>query len=587
MRYRWLIAGGAALALLLAGLLAYAMVVPHWAASAISETARQQLGRNFEAGRAHLDFSPLAIRVDNPKLSAGDDSGDSFVAAKALVIPVRFGQLMSRKFDYAAFTLEDAEIALLIDERGQASWEGAGAAATGPARITLARASVRYFDIRNGQSLAIGAVNGLLDLRADGGLAFKGTGVIQSRLVRIDGDLKSLARVNAEGSPFDLVLDSDIGAVSFSGRLATESALSLAGSLSLSGHVSADLLRLAGLAGAAKFEGRVPFAVDAALDSAGRAYALRKAVLTLGQFRAAGDMTADLRGERPRLQASLTSEVLPLDALVPASGAAPGEWGRQPIAFDMLSGLDAEIALMARDLTYRGINATGAQLALSLKDGNLSTTGVAQPAGGGTLQFAFDAATVSLPPRLSLSLKAENVSAQPLLAGLAGIRGVTGTVRFSADLGAEGQTQEEMIGTLGGSVQFAVVRGAIANGDLGGLLAGARERVLDGWPPATAATVFTILSGELAIADGEADIKTANMVTPEMDVSATGAVDLLRRALDVSIVAFRGQEPVLPVALVIRGLWDRPRIYPDVQDILKDPAAGLARLRQLSPAPGD
>lgn len=585
MRYRWLIAGGAALVLLLAGLLAYAMVVPQWAAAAISETARQQLGRSFEAGRAHLDFSPLAIRVDNPRLSAGDGSGESFVTAKALVIPVRFGQLMSRKFDYAAFALEDAEIALLIDERGQASWEAAGAVATGPARITLERASVRYFDIRNGQSLSMGAVNGLLDLRADGGLAFKGRAVIQSRLLRIDGDLKSLARVNADGSPLDLVLDSEIGAASFSGRLSTGSALSLVGPLSLSGNVSADLLRLAGLAGAAKFEARVPFAIDAALDSAGRAYALRKAVLTLGQFRATGDMTADLRGERPKLQASLTSEALPLDALIPASGAAPGEWGRQPIAFDLLSGLDAEIALMARKITYRGINATGAQLALSLKDGNLSTTGIAQPVGGGSLRFAFDAASVSLPPRLSLSLKAENVSAQPLLAGLAGIGGVTGTLRFSADLGTEGQTQEEMIGALRGSTQFAVVRGAIANSDLGGLLAGARERIVEGWPPATATTVFNILSGELAIADGEADIKTLNMVTPEMDVSATGAVDLLRRALDVSITAFKGVEPALPVPLIIRGLWDRPRIYPDVPDILKDPAAAFARLRQLSPAP--
>lgn len=581
MRDRWLIAGGGAVALLLAGVLAYVVIFPHWAAAAISGLASQQLGRSFEAGGSHLDFSPLAIRIDNPKLSGGGNSGDSFISAKSLVVPVRFGQLISREVDYSAFTLEDAEIALLIDERGEASWTFEGPGTAMPARVTLERASIRYFDARNGQSLSVGPVSGLLDLRADGGFAFTGAAVINSRVVRVDADLKSLARINAGGSPLDFALSTDLGTASFSGRLATGPALSLAGPVSLSGTLSTDLLRFIGLPHG-RLEGSAPFTIEAALDSAGRAYALRQAVLTLGQFRAEGDVTADLRGERPKLQAAFRSDDLRLDSLIPSAAAAPGEWGRQPVSFEIFNAFDAELAVLAKTISYQGIAAGNGQLALSLKDGNLSTSGVAQPAGGGALRFAFDATAVTLPPRVSLSLTAENVTAQPLLAGLTGLGGLTGTGSFSADLSAEGQTQEEMIGTLKGSAKLALADGAITNSDLAALMTAVREKILDGWPAASGATAFKTLTGEVAVADGEASIKSLAMVTADMDVSVTGAVDLLRRAMDIAIVAFKGTEPVLPVPVVVKGFWDKPRIFPDVQNILKDPAAGFARLKQLS-----
>ncbi|MFM8745490.1 MAG: AsmA family protein [Aestuariivirga sp.] len=587
MRDRWLIAGGGAVALLLAGLLAYVTVFPHWAAAALGELARQHLGRSFEAGGTHLDFSPLAIRIDHPRLSAGGEAGESLVSATSLIIPVTFNQLLSRQPGLSTLTLEEAEIALLIDERGEASWDFAGAAVAGPAKILLERATVRFFDARNGQSLSLAAVTGLLELRADGGLAFNGSAVINSQLVRIDADLKSLSRVNGDGSPLDVVLSADVGAASFSGRLSTDRALSLAGPVSLSGTASPELMRFLGLPATAAAGGSVPLAIDAGLDSAGRAYALRKAVLTLGQFRGAGDITLDLRDERPMLQVNLKSSALSLESLIPASGAAAGEWGRQPISFGVLNGFDAEIALLAEKLSYRGFTATGAQLALSLKDGNLSTFGVAQPAGGGAVRFTFDAASVTLPPRLSLSIAAENVSAQPLLAALTGIGEISGSGSFSAELSAEGTTQEEMIGTLRGKARLALADGAIAKIDLPGLFAAVREKILDGWPDAAGAAAFKSLSAEVAIADGEAGIKTLNMVSAERDVSVTGAVDLLRRALGVSVVAFQGNEPVLPVPVVIDGFWNKPRIYPDVLDILKDPAAGFARLKELSPAPGN
>ena len=48
--------------------------------------------------------------------------------------------------------------------------------------------------------------------------------------------LKSLARVNADGSPLELALAANAGAANFSGRLSTAKVLSLAGPVSLSSH---------------------------------------------------------------------------------------------------------------------------------------------------------------------------------------------------------------------------------------------------------------------------------------------------------------------------------------------------------------
>lgn len=585
---RRLVAGGAAVALVAVAMVAFVLLSPRWAVGTLDQLAQQHLGRSVSAkGRAQLDFSPLAIRIGDAALSGGGRGEDSFVTARAMVIPVTFGQLLRRRPDLSSFELENAEFAFLINERGEANWDFPDLAARAPMRITLRDGGFRYFDARNSQSLTLANANGVLDLRGDGGASFTGTAVINSRLVRIDADVKSLARINEDGSPLELSLANDLGSASFSGRLSTAKVLNLAGPVSLSSSMPLPALQFLGLPVPEGMAVAGPLAVDGALDSAGRAYAIRNATVSLGGFRAAGDMVADLRNERPRLQANLAADTLWLDAFVPASGATAGDWGRRPLPFALLRSFDAEIGIDARSLAYGAFTAGASRLKVMLSDAKLEVTAASRLAPEGTLSLVARADAAAVPPSVSLNLTAQNAAAQPLFTALMGASQITGTGSFAADLTAVGQTQEELAGTMKGTASVSLGEGRIAGTDLTGLFIAARQKILEGWQAAPGGTPFTSLTGEATIADGIASFRGVSLQAPALSVTVEGLVDVLRQGLEVSASGTANGQPLLPVPVIARGPWGTPKIYPDIPNILTNPEGGFARLQDVAPVEGN
>lgn len=588
MHDRRLVAGGAAIALGVLAIIGLVIMAPRWSVAGLDALARQKLGRSVSVrGGTHLDFSPLSIRLEDAVLSGPQAGDDSFVTAKSAVIPVTLGELLAGRADPSTLALSEPEIALLVDDRGQANWDFPGFTLGQPMRVSLDQASFRYFDQRNNQSMALGHVDGVLDLREDGGAAFSGTAVINDRLIKIDADLKSLARVNADGSPLELALSANEGAGNFSGRLSTTKVLSLAGPVGLASDTPAAALRLIGLPipPAATVTG--PLAIDGALDSAGRAYSIRNATLALGAFRAVGDIAADLRAEVPKLQASLNADTLWLDGLVPASGAADGNWGRAPLPFAVLRGIGAELRIQARSLAYGNARAGAADVNATLKDGKLDATIEAQPEGNGTLNVTLGVDTGSAPPSVSLNIQSVNAPVQPLLGALTGVRGLTGTGDLTADLSASGTTQEELAGTLKGTASIGVANGRIAGIDVAALFQAVRQKILEGWPLAAEGTPFDNLNGDATIADGIVTFRELSLEAPSLSIRLEGIVDVLRQGINVSASAAVNGQPLLAVPVVARGLWGSPKIFPDVPNILANPEGGFTRLQDMSPLQGN
>ena len=585
---RKLVAGGAAVAMVAAATVAWVMLSPRWAVDALDRIAQQQLGRSFSArGGAHLEFSPLAIRIDEPALSGITPEADSLVTAASLRIPVTLGQLLARNPGLSQVELREPEFALLIDDRGRASWDFPEARPGEGLSLSLEQASFRYFDSRNGQSLAAANVDGLMKVNADGGVSFEGSAILNSRVARIDLGLKSLPRVNEDGSPLDLAIETDAASASFSGRLATAKVLSLAGPVRLTSNAPADAARWAGLPLSRAAALPAPLAIEGALDSAGRAYAIRNAAVTFGQFRGGGDVVADLRGERPKLQANLQAEAVWLDTLVPASGAEPGSWGRDVLPLPILRAFDAEVSLLARQVAYAGLTAGPSRLAATVKDGRLESSGALRLANGGTATFSVEADAVVLPPAGSLTLKAENADLEPLLGALTGITAITGTGSLSAELSAQGRTQEELVSTLRGSASLSLTQGRFAGTDLSGTVAAVRHRILDGWAAAPGGTPLDSVAASVTLADGVATFTGGEVVAQALRLSLSGTADLLRRALDVKAALLPAETAPLPVPIVVKGNWAAPRIYPDIPDILNNPEGGFARLRTDETPPGN
>lgn len=576
---RRLVAGGAGLALVVAVMLGLGLGLPRLAAARLAGLAEQQLGRGVSIGGASLGLSPLAVHLSDAVLAGPLADDDSLVIARSATIPVSLGQLFGAAPRVDSLSLSGAEIALLINERGEASWDFAGHDLHGPLSVTLEQAHLRYFDIRNSQSMTLGQVDGRLDFTPEGGLAFAGTAVINNRLVRIDADLKSLARVNADGSPLELALSADDGAANFSGRLSTAKVLSLAGPVNLTSATPAGGLRLAGLPVPDQAAMAGPLTIDGALDSAGRAFAIRNASLALGAFRAVGELGADLRNDRPRLQANLAADRLWLDLLLPAAGARNGDWGRNPLPFALLKGLDIEAALETRSLGYGGFSAGPSSLKLTLTDGKLQLDDASRLADNGTLTFTVKADAGAVPPSAGLDIAVTDAPAQPLIGALTGATGLGGNGSFSASLTAAGTTQEEMVGTLKGNVSVDLANGAITGVDLAGLMLAAKHKILEGWQAAPGSTAFTRLAGEARIEDGIASFRGFSIEGADASFTLEGLVDVLRQAIAISASASGHGQPLLPVPVIAKGLWAGPKIYPDLPNILSDPEGGFAKLQ--------
>lgn len=553
MRERQVLAGGAAVIVFVLLVTAYVVIAPYWVAGRVGDFATQSMGRGVSvAGGSHLDMSPLSIRLEDVKLSVPGESADSFISAKSVVVPVSLHQLLSRQPDFSSMTLRDAEIALLIDERGQASWEMPPGILTQAITITLERASLRYFDARNNQSLALDRLEGLLEIQPDGSLSFDGSVVVDAQVMRLNASLKSITRVNQDGSPLDLALAGESTSLTFSGRLSTARVLSLSGPVSASGT---RLLQFLGLG-----DSSAPTSIDGALDTAGRAFALRTANLTTGSFAAKGDLAVDLRGVRPRIQAKLAFDTLPLDLLVPAAGASPGEWGRNQIPFVLLRNFDADMTMAARAARYGVLSMSEAQLVLKLADGKLSMSARCQVTNGGSLTGSATIDTAVLPPQLTSSIEAKGAEVHSVLTAIFGLTRLSGIGDISAILSASGTTQEEMIGTLKGEAQASISPGEITGSDLPALLAAAARSPAVGWGPEAGATAFTSLVGQVSIADGVASVGSLVMSAGSATINVSGFSDLLRRAVDLSMTLTTTDGSIQPIAVSVAGKWASPAI---------------------------
>ena len=587
-----MIAAIAAAGLVVLGAAGWLVLSPRWAVAYLQQQAQAQLGRNLSVkGGASLSLSPLAIRLDGASLAGQGDSAESVLTVGSLVIPVSFTDLLAHSASFSKVTLERAEFALLIDERGQASWDIPDASLPDGMSVTLEDASIRYFDARNAQSLSMGGLDGIVETVADGGLGFRGTAVMNGRIVRIDAALKSLPRVNADGSPLDLAIEAPEAKATFSGRIATAQVLSLTGPMSLVSPDPAATARWAGLSIPDGITITGPLNIDGGLDSAGRAFAVRRAALTVGGFRGAGDVVLDLRAEVPKLQAALKTQLLALDNFLPASGARPGEWGRTRIAFGLLKSFDAEIELEAEALGLGPLNTGPARVTAKLSGGKLETVGSAQLAEGGSVSFGATADATVLPPAMTASLKAANAAIAPLAAA-AGIGFLSGSGNVSASVAASGLTQEEMVGTLKGEARVDLAQGQMTGTSAADLFEGVRRQVVEGWGAPTGSTPFTSFAADATISDGILAIGQFALDAPDLTLSVTGGIDLLRRALDLRAsprLKTAGPDGVtaLPVPIVVHGPWEAPRIYPDVPNLLKDPKAGYETLGQMAPPPGN
>jgi uncharacterized protein involved in outer membrane biogenesis len=386
------------------------------------------------------------------------------------------------------------------------------------------------------------------------GLRLTGGGTPDAVAVRAEGDVGEL-RLDAQGT-----LDA--------------AALRGSGTLTLRHPGAPRLLApLLGGPGVEAWLGQGSFSVIASLQGGGQGVAAEHLDLVAGALRVRGQLALALSGRRPRLTGRLAAERLPLPGLALR--------GAEPLGFDRLAALDAELALEAAEVEVEVGDAVpvlqDAAAVLRLVDGTLRLDGLQGRIGGGALQAALLVETGGgALPRLTVEARlAEAAIVAPVL-GLPLDLG-SGRVELAAKLKATGHSPAALVATLAGEVGLLVRDGVLVGYDLAAVQAAAALLDLGAAEVAlrrallspSGATAFDRLEVSARLAEGRAGLERAALDGEGGgEAGATGEVDLARGTLDVTLSA----TPVAdapPVRLRLTGPALAPRRLPDIAPFLR------------------
>ena len=566
--------------LILCGLAIGWVLLPVLGETGIREAVERHTERSIAfAGKPRLSLWPeLAVELRQVELSNPPGMAEGrFAAADAVRLKISGASLLRGAPLITEIVVEAPRINLLVDSDGRSNFAHEGGAGDGPDQalppIVILDGAVRYLDERSATAFAVSDVD----------MTFAGSGAADA--IDLDGAFnwneqrlklaffaRSAARLAGQGSPADFTIAGPHLSAAFSGRAALKHGIELAGTLQFKAEPLGDLLSWAGKA---PVPGLPDFSATGALDLSGGAIRISKAKLAFGAMLGEGDVALKLAGPKPHIEAEL--QVERIDA-----GLLGAEFGS-----DLLHAVDAELTLAVSELAYAELVAGPSRLAVKLANGAVDVAIEAMELYGGqaTGRVDYDGS----PPLASIEVKldAAGVDGGKLSAALTGSERVRGSADIDLDLAAVGASGEELVARLEGRAQLGVKAGALVGLDVPALLGHVMTGIAEGWTAAgDGETPISLLTAKFAVEDGIAETVDLTLEAPAVELAGRGSVDLLRRRLDLRMKPQPGgtddeaTAARLPIPVIVAGSWSAPRIYPDVEGILKNPAQAFEGLRR-------
>lgn len=221
-----------------------------------------------------------------------------------------------------------------------------------------------------------------------------------------------------------------------------------------------------------------PFSISSHLTHQGDVYEFADLKGRVGETEFAGHARYDRSGERPRMQAQLTSDAAHLADLRTLAGMQPAglDGKRRPASRDRkglaehsirterLRGLDATVAIEAKRVKAPELPMLESLRAeAALTDGRLEVKPLALGVAGGRIAGAVTFDTRRDPPAARVDLDLRDLRIEKLLGPLAERARSRGDIRGQVKLQAEGGTLSELIDNAQGSVYARVTDGTISS----------------------------------------------------------------------------------------------------------------------------
>lgn len=551
------------------------------------------------SGPLQVSFFPSLdlVAEDVGIAQSGGANSAEMAKAKSLRFGLQLAALFGGQVKMTEITLIDPVIAIpqvRTPAKGNAETAAPPQVGTGSAIASLKSFSLDKLVIKNGTLILPGSGGApgkrieALNLEASlpsaaATLSFDGSAVIDGKSIQAAGSVGGFSQLlDGQAVPVSLAID----APSYLGEKAI-----LNGIASYQGDTFA-LSQFSARAGDKSATGSASYK--------GSLVTLHPLNISAIGFALSGSVVADLSGAVPAVNAVFSGQTLNLDALLAKFGAAPAGaggsgsagWSDAKIDFSALRSVTAKLKLTAGELIYSNIKISQATLQATIAGGKLSATlpSFKLYQGAGALALDVDASGKSPAQRIRLSLA--NFDAYPFLKDAAGFESLEGVGTISLDLTSSVASQRTLVSTLNGTAKFEFANGAIRGINIAKAVRSLSTGILSGWQANEAEkTDFATLGASFAIAKGQAQTSDLRLAGPLVRMAGAGTVDLPAQALkfrvDPQLVAtLEGQGGKsdlqgLSVPVMIAGPWAGPSIYPDIEGILKDPAAAYQQLNRL------
>ncbi len=451
-----------------------------------------------------LGLSAGGLRLANPAWTEAPE----LIRAERIEVAVDLWPLFFRRLEAAAGRLSGGEVRLHWDAAGRSNWQPAtGEGAAKPARgsgldwqlpdswdVQVEDSSVDYRHLRDGTSYdltirtarvegASGAVEVAVALDAD----------VDGNPLTLQGRIGRFRDLITGSRPYPVDLSLNLLGVQGKAKGVLVNPLTGADA-DLKVELNAD-----SMAGFRPWLGKYterlePLQAELRVHGSGQTYSAELLRLDLGDASVRGDLGLDLAGERPRVKASVKSRDLdltpwlarrrseagepparevPAEADPAKSAPAPKLFSAQPLPWDSLRALDAQVLVEVERLRTHGVEVAELRLELELEQGRLQTklNGVVQGDRDYSLTAVVDGRSST--PELTLNLDGDNLRLANLAEFTAAHGLVEGELELLVDLKGRGRSPSAIMASLDGKALALVEDGRADVRRLDNLVGGA------------------------------------------------------------------------------------------------------------------
>jgi len=329
------------------------------------------------------------------------------------------------------------------------------------------------------------------------------------------------------------------------------------------------------------------------ISGGGTAYSFKGLDAKIGNSDFQGNVDIELGGQRPRVVAKLSSNILYANEIANFDSASPQPkqkrqsfFTKEPLPFEQLKMLDADVRYTAKRITAEPIRLTDVKADMTLKDAKLSVNPLRLTMDGGRIiaRAMVDGSGKTPQQSIRASVRGLDVGMLTTLAGFGKM--VTIKLDGEVNLKGTGDSTQKIMGGLNGSTNFIGRNGQIHNElfkdlteGVGGILP---------WASNKDANVITCVMAKLPITNGDAVAETAILDTSGVLVNVTGNVDLGGERLHLTLHTDAKTASLASFAVPVRikGSFVAPRVDVDpgeavvgtVENIVKAPAELIGSL---------